>query len=318
MRRVVGGMLVSALVVACATIEPNVDTIDLYTEIETEIEIEVEDIYGPASDWGPGRHAVEIRNDLDEDLVGVLFIPQGDGPFPLVTALHGSGGLFKIPDDPDNFDPATGTMERAWREWTQLLNDAGYVVFWPASFYSRGSFDWYDEPIEGMDVVDRIHVRTYDAVAAHRWACHHPLTDCSKSAQLGFSNGGSTLLLTHYQRLDTHKAFDSLRPLTDDEQPSLGIAYYPGCGFQGMIKLGTGDYRPRSSVVLLHGDEDRLLDSCLIRVEQAQGLGGAAEHIIYKGVGHSFDGNPHGTREDDARVHGRLETMRRLHETFWR
>ena len=61
-------------------------------------------------------------------LAGVLFKPEGEGPFPAVVGMHGCGGLF-------NKKGAVVARETAW---AHMLTERGYVVLFPDSFGSRG------------------------------------------------------------------------------------------------------------------------------------------------------------------------------------
>lgn len=274
------------------------------------------DSVGTVDDWPGGRYAVEFTNPLGEAITGVLELPPGFDRVPTVMVLHGSGGLFRPPEDPDDFDPATGQYERQFREWSEILGDAGYGAFFPASFYSRGSFDWNDDPPPGLDDVDRLRLRAHDAVAAMDWLCRHPRVDCGRTAVIGFSNGGSTLLLSQYAGLDVHPDFPDLRLPPAERLPRVGVAYYPGCGLQGFIGLAEGDYRPRVPLMWIHGSDDRLLENCRTRARQTLALGGQIDHVVYPGVGHGFDGYPDNDLEALAEADARVMTLARLRLAF--
>src|SRR5437660_10708178 len=61
-------------------------------------------------------------------LRGVLFKPQGPGPFPGVVALHGCGGLVN----------RSGRIVRRFQDWGERLAAAGLSVLFPDSFTTRG------------------------------------------------------------------------------------------------------------------------------------------------------------------------------------
>src|SRR6516162_11950203 len=68
----------------------------------------------------PAPHQVEIPFDGGV-LHASLFKPDGDGPFPVVIALHGCGGLSN----------QTEQVAPRYSDWTELLTKAGYAVLWP-------------------------------------------------------------------------------------------------------------------------------------------------------------------------------------------
>src|SRR5262249_50683772 len=55
------------------------------------------------------------------DLHAQLYKPDGNGPFPVVIALHGCGGLSN----------QTEQVAPRYSDWTELLTKAGYAVLWP-------------------------------------------------------------------------------------------------------------------------------------------------------------------------------------------
>jgi len=199
-----------------------------------------------------------------------------------------------------------------------MVEAEGYASFLPASFYSRGSFDWNDDPLPNVTVEQRLWLRTHDVLGAQRWLCGHPRVDCGRTAIVGFSNGGSSLVLSQYAGLSEHPDFpDALVP-PPSGRAKVAVAFYPGCGLYGMVPLRDGDYRPRVPLLMFHGARDGLLRDCETRVEQSQRYGGGVEHQIYADVGHGFDSDPHGTAEHRAQVETRALTLRRLHEAFYR
>ena len=64
----------------------------------------------------------------DTSLPGVLFRPEGTGPFPAVVALHGCDGLLN----------RSGAIAPRFADWGDRLAAAGLVVLFPDSFGSRG------------------------------------------------------------------------------------------------------------------------------------------------------------------------------------
>src|SRR5262245_28272534 len=90
------------------------------------------------------------------ELHAQLYKPEGNGPFPVVIALHGCGGL-------------SGQGETAlprYRDWTELLTKAGYAVLWPDSFGSREAGPQCRE--KDRKVLAR-RERVADVAAARKW-----------------------------------------------------------------------------------------------------------------------------------------------------
>src|SRR5438445_9990751 len=61
-------------------------------------------------------------------LRGVLFRPEGPGPFPGVVALHGCDGLVN----------RSGKIVSRFADWGDRLSASGLAVLFPDSFTSRG------------------------------------------------------------------------------------------------------------------------------------------------------------------------------------
>src|SRR5215210_2182569 len=75
-------------------------------------------------------HAAESVDIADgsTSLRGILYRPEGAGPFPSVVALHGCGGLIN----------SSGKIVRRFADWGDRLAAAGLAVLFPDSFASRG------------------------------------------------------------------------------------------------------------------------------------------------------------------------------------
>ena len=70
---------------------------------------------------------VEIKAG-NVSLRATLFRPSGPGPFPAVVALHGCSGLAG----------RRGPIDARFQDWGDRLAAAGFAVFFPDSFASRG------------------------------------------------------------------------------------------------------------------------------------------------------------------------------------
>src|SRR5262249_57306557 len=70
---------------------------------------------------------VEIPHG-DTNLRGLLYRPDGPGPFPAVVALHGCGGLVRN----------DGTAYRRFAAWGERLSANGLAVLFLDSYSTRG------------------------------------------------------------------------------------------------------------------------------------------------------------------------------------
>lgn len=256
---------------------------------------------------------VAFDNARGESIIGVYVPPERTSPGPAVIVLHGSGGLIKEPDSDDEGQE----MDSQFEEWAAILHQEGYAALFPASFYSRGYYEWHEAPDE-LDKEDRLAMRILDAFAALEFACGKREIDCDRVAVLGFSNGASTAALAAHRRLDELELMKDLP--SSRSSFALSIPYYPGCGFQGIVSLDmdvpSEFYDPAIPVFVQHAEEDSLLDDCETRLEQAELLAdlegrGASffELRVYDNADHGFDSSPSGSSEERARVEAREHTL---------
>jgi dienelactone hydrolase len=188
---------------------------------------------------------------------GVLYHPQGKGPFPAVVALHGCGGL-----------------NQRDANWGEQLAKQGFIVLLPDSFGSRG--------LKSQCGVIKSPARTdiervADAIAAKNYLETRADVRPEAISLLGWSNGGTTVLNAINKLSVGHHNFAS------------AVAFYPYC--RTLEKTGT--YAPHAPLLLLMGaqDDEMPVSSCKTMVEQAKAMHKQAEIVIYAGAGHSFDTN---------------------------
>ena len=256
---------------------------------------------------------------------GKLFVPTlADGePLPAVLVLHGSGGLFAQHDPPDPARPCSPELEPQFTRWGERLARLGYVALMPASFDPRGFCDYYSDsariPADFDDDRERLVGRLYDADAASRYLCGLREVDCDRLGLLGFSNGASVLLLALHWQIDRALAAFALSDGLDLQLPvevlpagrpefQVGVAYYPGCGLEGIIHFSTDplgvsedQFFPSADLFIEHGGADTLVDDCSVaagrgrRELQAAAVAAARDvadpyHVtVYPGAGHGFD-----------------------------
>jgi dipeptidyl aminopeptidase/acylaminoacyl peptidase len=125
----------------------------------------------------PELHRVE---SFDGQPVPVfLFLPEGDGPFPVVVTVHGG-------------------PESQWRPWyssgfgalTQYLVGRGYALAAPNVRGSSG----YGKRFEHLDDVEKRLDSVEDLASLHAWLSARPEIDGSRAVVYGRSYGGYMVL----------------------------------------------------------------------------------------------------------------------------
>src|SRR5437899_401206 len=119
----------------------------------------------------------------DITLHGVLFRPEGGGPFPSVVALHGCESLVN----------RSGKLAPHFADWGERLMAAGLAVIFPDSFGSRGL---RTQCRVSERKVRSEHERVADANAARRWLQTQPWSLKDRVSLLGWANGGVASLWT--------------------------------------------------------------------------------------------------------------------------
>ena len=112
---------------------------------------------------------VKFRNETqDLNLAGMLFIPEGEGPFPAVAIIHGSG---------------TSVRDNRWYlTLTEYLQENGVVVLLPDKRGSEKSEgDWHTSSYEDLAT---------DTVAAVEFLNNQEMVAVSKIGIIGMSQGG--------------------------------------------------------------------------------------------------------------------------------
>jgi len=244
------------------------------------------------------------------------------GKRPAMLVLHGSGGLLKDPKSKDD-KPCSSQMESQFTEWSERLANLGYTVLLPSSYSARGFCDKHKDP-ERMpktfdDKPEQILGRLYDVDASSRWLCDRPEVDCDRMGLLGFSQGATMVMVAlHWQiehaiayfRKTKAKEVDIDIPDVKPGRPEfqMGIAYYPGCGFDGLVPLSTSKdaavenkFLTTAPLTILHGSKDDLVNHCSTshgtgarqtqskQVADKLKVDNLYEVTVYKDAAHSFD-----------------------------
>lgn len=244
------------------------------------------------------------------------------GKRPAMMVLHGSGGLLKMPKNQGD-DPCSSEMESQFVTWSERLAELGYTVLLPSSYSARGFCDKHVDtdrmPSTFDDNTEQILGRTYDVDAAARYLCDRPEVDCDRMGLLGFSQGATMVMVALHWQIEHALAYfrDTKGGTVDIEIPDvapdrpefqIGIAYYPGCGFDGVVPLSTGanaavdnKFLATAPLFVLHASDDSLVGHCSTK----HGTGGREiqsgqvasqlkvadtyELTVYPDAGHSFD-----------------------------
>lgn len=211
-----------------------------------------------------GYVRVRIPHD-DYQLDGVMYRPEGPGPFPAVVAMHGCGGLWRDAD----------RLSTRHSDWGERLVAAGFIVLMPDSYGSRG----LGSQCGVKDVTIRAsRERVGDAMAARRWLQERPDVQRDSVSLLGWSGGGSTILAAI--RTDRRPA---------DRRPdfSRAVAFYPGCRTQSESR----SFEARLPTLILMGDADDWTPPapCDFLAKAARARGEAVQLVLYPGAVHDFD-----------------------------
>jgi dienelactone hydrolase len=200
----------------------------------------------------------------DITLHGVLFRPEGAGPFPGVVALHGCESPLS----------RAGKLRAHLADWGERLAAAGLAVVFPDSFGSRGLR-------AQCRVVERKvrseHERVADANAARRWLQGQPWTIKDRVSLVGWANGGMASLWAVRPRAGPPDGAPDFRS---------AIAFYPGCR-----RLGELAWSARVPTLILIGraDDWTAPAPCEQMVAGARGRSALASLVAYPGAYHEFD-----------------------------
>ncbi|MDP1868871.1 dienelactone hydrolase family protein [Bradyrhizobium sp.] len=211
----------------------------------------------------PAPHQVDIPFSGGA-LHAQLYKPDGDGPFPVVIALHGCGGLAGL----------SGPVQRRYLDWAEPLLKSGSAVLLPDSYGSR-------ELGPQCRVKERrVHARrerVADIMASRQWLQQQPWTARDRISLMGWAEGASALLWAVRPQSPTRKVEPDFRS---------AIAFYPDC----RISSGLG-WSARVPTLLLIGARDDISSppACRQMVDGARGRSALARIVVYPGALHDFD-----------------------------
>jgi dienelactone hydrolase len=193
-----------------------------------------------------------------------LYKPEGDGPFPVVIALHGCGGL-------------AGRSEQVaprYRDWAEQLWKQGNAVLLPDSYGSR---ELGPQCRAREQKIRARRERVADIMASRQWLVQQPWAAHDRISLLGWANGASALLWAVRPQLSSRSAEPDFRS---------AIAFYPDC----RISSGLG-WSARVPTLLLIGAKDDVSSppACRQMVDGARGRSALARIVVYPAAYHDFD-----------------------------
>jgi dienelactone hydrolase len=219
-----------------------------------------------AADAAPLRSPHQVDIPLDSGtLHAQLYKPDGDGPFPIVIALHGCGGLA------GHSEP----VQPRYRDWAEQLLKEGNAVLLPDSYGSRELGPQCR--VKGERRLSARRERVTDILAARQWLLQQPWTARDRISLLGWAHGASAVLWAVRPQLPSRNLEPDFRS---------AIAFYPDC----RISSGLG-WSARVPTLLLIGANDDVSSppACRQVVDGARGRSALARIVVYPGAYHDFD-----------------------------
>jgi dienelactone hydrolase len=219
----------------------------------------------PAADAAPLPSPHQVDIPLSSGILHAqLYKPDGDGPFPVVIALHGCGGLA------GHSEP----VQPRYRDWAEQLLRGGKAVLLPESYGSR---ELGPQCRINERQVRARRERVADIMASRQWLEQQPWAARDRISLLGWANGASALLWAVRPQLSSHHVEPDFRS---------AIAFYPDC----RISSGLG-WSARVPTLLLIGAKDDVSSppACRQMVDGARGRSALARIVVYPGAYHDFD-----------------------------
>jgi dienelactone hydrolase len=212
----------------------------------------------------PAPHQVDIPSGT-ATLHAQLYKPSGDGPFPVVIALHGCGGLG------GHSEP----VQSRYRDWAEQLLNAGNAVLLPDSYGSR-ELGPQCRVVRDRRISAR-RERVADILASRQWLVQQPWAARERISLVGWANGASALLWAVRPQLSSQKVEPDFRS---------AVAFYPDC----RISSGLG-WSARVPTLLLIGAKDDVSSppACRQMVDGARGRSALTRIVVYPDAYHDFD-----------------------------
>ncbi|WP_414644671.1 dienelactone hydrolase family protein [Bradyrhizobium sp.] len=217
----------------------------------------------PAWAASPAPQAVEIPLGT-ATLRAQLFRPEGNGPFPVVIALHGCGGL----------GGRSEPVQSRYRDWADELLKDGKAVLFPDSYGSRELGPQCR--VKERRITAR-RERVGDILAARQWLMQQGWVARDRISLMGWANGASALLWAVRPQLLLRHAEPDFRS---------AVAFYPDC----RLSSGLG-WSTRVPTLVLIGAKDDVSSppACRQMVEGAHGRSALTRIVVYPSAYHDFD-----------------------------
>src|SRR3990167_2043821 len=187
-----------------------------------------------------------------------LYVPNGQGPFPVILLLHASTGVVKINHD-----------------WAVHLKNRGYIVFIIDSFKPRG---WIDRESVGWEKATEAQLA--DVAPAYQYIESLSFVDPNRIGLLGFSMGGFDVLRVMEESQSNHRDFNK-------------ISFKAAASFYGVchrLHSKTELIGP-TSIFIGDNDDRATTDDCKELVNRSAKNQKDVSIVIYKDALHGFD-NP--------------------------
>jgi dienelactone hydrolase len=201
------------------------------------------------------------RESSTATVTGDLVLPKGNGPFPAMVVLHGSGGL-------------QGPSGANVKKWADTINGWGIATLTVDSFGPRKI---------SATVADQSKLSSYadvaDGLAALKVLGADSRIDRNRIGVIGWSRGGEASLNT---------ALDTLRKIviTDDLKFALHVVFYGAAELQNRDRA-----TDKSPMLFFHGESDNYTKIGPTRefADWAQSQGNPVTFIAYPNTYHDFD-----------------------------
>lgn len=211
----------------------------------------------------PSPHQVDIPLSSGT-LHAQLYKPDGDGPFPVVIALHGCGGLAGQSE----------AVQRRYRDWAEPLLKKGTAVLLPDSYGTRELGPQCR--VKERRILAR-RERVADIMASRQWLLQQSWTARHRISLIGWAEGASALLWAVRPQSPTRKVEPDFRS---------AIAFYPNC----RTSSGLGwSARVPTLLLICAGDDVSSPSACRQMVDGARGRSALARIVVYPGALHDFD-----------------------------
>ncbi len=204
------------------------------------------------------------------EIKGLLFKPNGEGPFPALIALHGAGGIFPYQLD-----------------WARFLRENGYVVLFVDSYCARGFICEHesgdDDARRGEIMRDWQQVsvpqRVMDALGAYSVLMGKDFVKRDSIGVIGWSWGASAALFT--VKLEPRNKRTNLKGVA---------AFYPNLQYMTQSR-SWGRYDLAKPAIIFYGGRDELesAESYDLLKKEARANDSHVEIVLYPDGYRKFD-----------------------------